>query len=458
MRLALAANDAIGWDRNRGIPESKRLPQGRILRKGDVDAWLGNGSQGSISGAALWYDGLALNTERLLLGLLKEAHARGACLANYLEAGEIRISAKRACGVEAVDRISGGSITIRSAAVVNAAGPWIESVLPAPAARVPSPIGWTLALNLITPRRLTGPTALGLEGPGGESRRRSGKRFFFFVPWRGYTMIGTRYWRHEGRPGETAVTRREIEAFIDELNSVHPAARLKWEDISFYHAGLLPAAETGADSGEDPQPDKEFQVIDHGRCGQVEGLLTVKSVKYTTAPDVARQVLMHLSFQGRPAAGGGPDRRGRGNLEAAFPADEDPPDAQRHPERSAVAAHLAAHYGPEYRNVLAYLGGRDAGEALVSQDPPVLAAEIFYAVRHEMAFRLADVVLRRTGMGTAACPPRPVLEAAAALMAGELGWDDDRRRHEISDLLKRYAVLADPAAAESRRREGALAS
>ena len=73
---------------------------------------------------------------------------------------------------------------------------------------------------------------------------------------------------------------------------------------------------------------------------------------------------------------------------------------------------------------------------------PYLAAEAVWAVRHEMATTLADVLDRRTRArlqgrdATAAAA-----EAVADLIGPELGWDAARRRAEVSRY--RAAVAAE---------------
>jgi glycerol-3-phosphate dehydrogenase len=64
-----------------------------------------------------------------------------------------------------------------------------------------------------------------------------------------------------------------------------------------------------------------------------------------------------------------------------------------------------------------------------------IADQTLRAVRDEMAMHLADVVLRRTDLGTAGPPAPPDLEAAARAMATTLGWDERKastERQEVS--------------------------
>jgi glycerol-3-phosphate dehydrogenase len=74
----------------------------------------------------------------------------------------------------------------------------------------------------------------------------------------------------------------------------------------------------------------------------------------------------------------------------------------------------------------------------------VLRGEVIHAIREEMAETLADVVLRRTGMGSESCPSDAQLTAAANCMAGELGWSEERTRQETLAVRETYAPLREP--------------
>ena len=75
-------------------------------------------------------------------------------------------------------------------------------------------------------------------------------------------------------------------------------------------------------------------------------------------------------------------------------------------------------------------------------DPSVetIGAEVLHVIRHEMALRLSDIVVRRTGVGSAGPPPRAALETAARIAAEELGWDARRTADEIAAVRKIYEI------------------
>jgi glycerol-3-phosphate dehydrogenase len=69
-----------------------------------------------------------------------------------------------------------------------------------------------------------------------------------------------------------------------------------------------------------------------------------------------------------------------------------------------------------------------------------LEAQVKAAMRDEMALRLEDVAMRRTGIGQFGAPSGETLETVSRLMAAELGWNDERRQSEIAALAKWYTT------------------
>jgi glycerol-3-phosphate dehydrogenase len=59
-----------------------------------------------------------------------------------------------------------------------------------------------------------------------------------------------------------------------------------------------------------------------------------------------------------------------------------------------------------------------------------------------MSVRLTDIVVRRTGMGSAGAPPGDAVERSARIAAAELGWDDARLREEIAAVTNFYEVIS----------------
>jgi glycerol-3-phosphate dehydrogenase len=67
--------------------------------------------------------------------------------------------------------------------------------------------------------------------------------------------------------------------------------------------------------------------------------------------------------------------------------------------------------------------------------------EIVHAVRVEWAMTLADVLLRRTAIGLAACQGLDRLDTIADLVGGLLGWDPARRAAEVAAYQREIAPM-----------------
>jgi len=74
----------------------------------------------------------------------------------------------------------------------------------------------------------------------------------------------------------------------------------------------------------------------------------------------------------------------------------------------------------------------------VASNSFVTKAEIVHAVRHEMALTLADVIQRRTELGSAGLPSITTLLKCAEIMGDELGWDLEKQQIEINALIQKY--------------------
>ena len=100
-------------------------------------------------------------------------------------------------------------------------------------------------------------------------------------------------------------------------------------------------------------------------------------------------------------------------------------------------AHLLGRYGTESAAVLALAEERPDLLQPVIAGLPYTGAEIVYAAREEMAQTLDDVLARRTrAMIQRAQPTMAAAPVAAALIAPELGWDDQQAAEQVSRFIE----------------------
>jgi glycerol-3-phosphate dehydrogenase len=116
-----------------------------------------------------------------------------------------------------------------------------------------------------------------------------------------------------------------------------------------------------------------------------------------------------------------------------------PPGDEGHLPAASLRA-LRLNHGSAYHQVLRYLESDQAWGRPLGGDTTTIRAEVIHAVRAEMACCLADVVVRRTELGSVGPPEEQAVAEAAAIMAAELGWNTDRRRREQEQVWEYYAA------------------
>jgi glycerol-3-phosphate dehydrogenase len=443
MRLALLANDLIGFDRNRLDDPQKRIPNGRTISPRECLDLLPGLPERGLTGGAFFYDAQVYNSERLVLAFIRSAEKAGACVANYAEVTGFLSRNGRVTGVQVLDVPGGGRFEVRGRMVVNTTGPWVDWIRSKldSGGQVGPKIRLAKALNIIT-RPLFGSFAVGIPGDNGyqegDAVGRKKSSFLFVAPWRDRSIIGTIYAHYSGSPDDFKACEGDGIAVLNAYNRAYPAMPLGREDVTFLHAGLLPAT-SGTPEVGDVNLMKHCRIHDHHDEG-VQGLLSVVGVKFTTARGVAEKVVdrvFTLWGQKAPASPhltplvGGDIPRFDDFLQKSI--SRRPYGLQEGEVRSLVYNH-----GSAYTEVLACLPASMGGERTLNDRQAALTAQVVYAVQNEMAMKLGDVIFRRTELGTAGHPGEEILEFCAGIMGKLFGWNESRVRQEIDEVGKVY--------------------
>jgi glycerol-3-phosphate dehydrogenase len=370
MFAGVLANDILSADRNRGTDAEHRIPRGRIVSRRKLEALL-PGYEGPGTGAAVWTDAVADDTERIVIEMIQSAVAAGACAANHVAFESFLQEGTRVTGIAVRDQIDGTEFDIRATLVINAAGPWSNAILEKLSLNAqPLPYALALGMNAVFKRTLIPNYAAGL--PCQEAGPDKG-RLMFIVPWQGTTMAGTFYRHHTAGVDAMNPSEADTQRLLDQINSAHPSAELTLDDVARLHAGLLPC-DRGRPEDSDPKLLRHYMLVDHAPRDAIDGLVTVLGVKYTTARDVAERTI------------------------------------------TLVARKL----------------GQSVRRSVSATTPlPVGDTDILHGVRHEMALTLSDVIYRRSGLGATEIPDHAALTKAADTMAAELNWESDRIASEI---------------------------
>jgi glycerol-3-phosphate dehydrogenase len=438
--------DALTRDLNSLIPDSaRRVRATRFLGRSDIRQLFPGADAPNLTGAAVFEDGQMYNPPRLVLALVAAAAQLGARVANYVEAERLLYQGGRAIGAAVRDHLTGDLFEIRARLVVNAAGPWAESLIRKPAG-VESAASGTYSRDacFVVARRAATRMALAVPGLTRDTDALLARdaRHLFLVPWREHTLVGVWHRVVERDPDNARLSRDELRTFIDEINACYPSLDLSEAEVSMAGFGLVPFGEATRQQPGALSFGKQSRLIDH-RAEGLDGLITLISVRYTVARRDAAAVLdaadQQLGARGSGAASARQPVPG-GDIEDFVGFMRDLSRRWPHWLPHAAREGLAQNYGRHIDRIIA-LGESDSNLQRCLPRSTVSHAEVAYAMREEMAVRMADVVFRRTDLGSAANPGGPALDELQQLMRALAGWTVERARAERAEVdrhLERY--------------------
>jgi len=448
--------DLLTLDRNRGIRDpDRKISNTRLLSRSEVLQMFPHLQSPELSGAVVFEDGQMYNAARLVLAFVKGAVAAGADVCNYAEAVRFLWSGNTVTGARARDQLTGEEFDVRARLTLNAAGPWAD-YLQNDAEHFGSPprLPFSRDAYFIVERIPTSSHGIAIQGLSRDKDALLGRqtRHLFAAPWRDKTLIGVWHKLFPEFPDRACVQPEEIEEWMAEVNSVYPTLQLRPEEVSFAHCGLVPFGETA--TATELSFGKESRLVDHRRTHDVRGLVSLVGIRFTMARvDAARAVDLLLKQSERAPAAPASDRikLPGGEIEnfASFQSDACRALPSGVPMQSMQA--LLRNHGSHYRAVL------DAGSNAAVMNIPgtsTLTAEVRYAVSHEMAVHLDDVVMRRTDLAAGSHPGRAALLATAAEMGRLLSWSAERLHQEIATtehILQRHSARDSSSRAASDR-------
>jgi glycerol-3-phosphate dehydrogenase len=443
LRTGCLVYDMVTFDRNRFLEDTQqRIPPSRLVSREECLSMFPGLNREGLTGAVMFYDGQMHSPSRLALSFLKSAVSAGADAANYVEATGFLRRGDRIYGVKATDRLTGNTLEVQGKMVLNTAGPWAERLLKVGMGlSLRRPLSFSRDAFFTVARPLVNKCGLALQGASRDPDAlfSRGGRHLFAIPWRGHTLFGVWHVVHSGSPDGFEVTENDLRAFLAEINEVYPEFGLTLKDVSSWHAGLVLFGENNP-GAKDLSYGKRSILIDHAADHDLEGLISVIGVRYTTARGVAEKAV-DLVFKKfgkkapRSMTAETPIWGGRIERFSEFSAQslQQFPNGLGH----SVASNIIHNYGSEWKCVMDYVNG-DPGLAETISGTSVIKAEVVHAVREEMALKLLDVVLRRTDMGNAGFPGRTGLNQCAEVMARELKWNAGRMESEISETEKLF--------------------
>jgi len=394
-----------------------------------------------LTGGVMYHEYLT-DDARCTVTVLRAAEQWGALSLNYTPVTGLLYDSGRVCGVTAKDAETGESMTVRARVVVNAAGPWIESVL-----------GWddrearreteerilhSRGVHIVFDHaRLPISHAFAIQTPDG--------RLLFIIPREDRTFVGTTDETFAGDLYHPEIVERDVEYLLDLVNAIFPAAKVVKQDVVGQWSGVRPLVLEPGKASKDVSRKDQVWISD-------SRLVTIAGGKLTAwrkmAEDVMETVYTLLADLGQPVNASLRERAETLSPISPLPGGLSIPpkglsdwieqEASRlvglGPIAQQDAQMIARRYGDEALAVMQF--GQGEATRIVA-DVPLLHCELAYLVEREMAVHLSDVIVRRTGLGwfggrQAVAGIVRIAEAMAELC----DWTEEQRADEVSACLE----------------------
>jgi glycerol-3-phosphate dehydrogenase len=379
--------DALALWRN--VARHRRLTANAVLRREpQIDPH-------GLTGGAEYYDA-ATDDARLTLANAMAATASGAFVLNHAGVRTIVHDATgRAIGAGVHDVLSGTDVTVHASAIVNATGPWTESVrqlddpLSAPGMR------GSKGAHLAVPAQRVGNRGAvtllsAIDG-----------RVMFVLPAGHLTIIGTTETETHADADTVRATTEDVDYLLSSVNAAFPKAALRRDDVVAMWAGIRPLAALGH------PVDAASASREHDISRSASGLITVTGGKLTTYRAMAAEVVdTVLAALGRPPV--------------------------------ATMSHVLPLPGADRLAAVRTLAASDPQmAALLDPQLGYRVADLVYAIRCEQAYTLSDLLMRRTHLAFETRDAGVAVAPRVAEVVGPLlGWDAAARKAAVDDYTR----------------------
>ncbi|MFE9323453.1 glycerol-3-phosphate dehydrogenase [Nocardia sp. NPDC052278] len=411
----VALYDTIGGAR--ALPMHRHLSHTRAMELAPAlrdDAMIG----------AIRYFDAQVDDARHTMTIARTAAQHGATVLTRTKVTGLLRDGERVIGAHVTDVETGREYTVRARRVISATGVWTDEMNKMTGVEFPFHVRMSKGVHILVPReRLDLDTGLIM---------RTEKSVLFVIPWARHWIIGTTDTDWALDKNHPVASDADVQYILDHLNAVlrEPLTR---NDIVGTYAGLRPLL-SGASA------DTATLSREHAVAEPVPGLFVIAGGKYTTYRVMAADVVdAAVEGLGRAAA---PSVTEYLPLLGAVGYQELAADVNSVAQRAGLPVATVEHLLGRYGSGVAELFDLIAAEPELAEPLPgageYLGAEVVYAVTHEGALHLDDVLTRRTRIsietadrGLTAAP------AVAFLMGARLGWDAAGTDREITRYRER---------------------
>ncbi|MCO8626105.1 glycerol-3-phosphate dehydrogenase/oxidase [Burkholderia multivorans] len=371
-----------------------------------------------LTGGFMYFDA-RVDDARLTLNLVRTAAFHGAAVANHA-----RVVALTRDGHGKVDgaivHADGRERRVRARVVVMATGVWLRDWTgarngDAPALQVRPAKGVHVAIPWL---KIRNDCTVTIPVPG-RNRRATITR------WGNVSYLGTTDEDYDGDLDDVHCTRRELDFLLEGARSALKTD-LCADDVVGSIAGCRPLVGPPGGKTIEMKRNHEIRVAP-------DGLVTIVGGKLTTSRHMAEQTIDTVGkLLGRAT---------RCRTKSAYLLGAAGYDAQAIVASGGLAAHLGERYGTEARFVSDIADATPSLLAPIVDGLPYSEAEVVYAVRHEFARSVDDVLSRRTRArlmardASARAAPR-----VGAILKAELGLSEAAVASQVRDYVAAVAL------------------
>ena len=385
-------------------------------------------------GAIRFYDA-RVDDARLVIDIIRTAVGLGALAASRTKVtGFLKSAHGAVTGAAVTDLATGATHEIRARRTINATGVWTEATQDLATSTGGLKVLTSKGIHIVVPKEaIDAETGIFL---------RTEKSVLFIIPWPRYWVIGTTDTPWTEDVSKPVATAADVDYLLEHANEVL-SRPLRRSDIIGVYAGLRPLLQPQLKPGAEAASTKVSR--EHTVTRVAPGLTAIAGGKLTTyrvmAADAVDHALGEALARAHPCVTADLPLVGAAGYRAL--AAQAGAIARERGWTLDRVTHLLDRYGDELPALLASIDDDPSLARPLGEAPAFLRAEVAWAVTHEGAAHLDDVLLRRVrldierrdrGLGAA----EEVLEVMAPL----LEWSDDDVAAEREAYAERVAQIA----------------
>ncbi|MHB1920925.1 MAG: glycerol-3-phosphate dehydrogenase/oxidase [Chitinophagaceae bacterium] len=394
-----------------------------LFSKSKLIASIPSINQQGLKGGIEYWDG-QFDDARLAVNLAQTCAQKGGTLLNYVKVtGLLKTDTGKVQGVIARDMENGQEYSLFSKSVVNATGVFVDEILQMDKASGKKIVCPSQGVHLVFKKSfLNGDKAILIP-------QTTDQRVLFAIPWKDHLLVGTTDTPLDQLSMEPIALHQEVDFILETIGKyLHPSPNR--QDILSVFAGLRPLAAPGNLNSKTKEISRSHQLMVNP-----SGLMTITGGKWTTYRKMGEDAINKAIQVGE-----------------LTPYSCSTKILKIHGYRiSAVNSHLSV-YGSDEEEINQLIRENPELGQQLDERFPYLKAEVIWAVRHEMARTVEDVLARR--LRILFLDARAAIDLSAevgTLMAGELGYDPNWQASQLVSfraLAGRY--LQEPADADFR--------